>query len=601
MYKAAKNKIKAQVEWYYLIPIAFILSFLPMIVQMRVIELPDYVATVWGSDKNIDFFAYYKQYFLIIFTCFASLILLWKIITKKIVIKKTTLYIPIIIHTIFIILSTIFSEYKFIALLGFPDRYEGMWALLCYTLILFAAINFVDNEKHVKFLLKSLLVSATLLGILGFTQYFGFDFLQTSFGKSLILPAQYTKFAPHINFRFGLYTIPSTMYNINYVGSYTAMLFPISLILFTMSKNNKHRLLYGAFSCLMFFNWIGCNSRAGWVGGSFAILFILIFLYKPIIKNYRSSLILLTAFLLIFFSMNVASGGRVVKRVGTFSPATEIHKGDQLRDIKVDNDKLSLLSEKTELNVISSDELIEFRDESNKKIAYTKESKKDGDKEYIIINFENQLYSDYVLKFTKDFSFVNIAKDNINVHFAIKDNTFKYIDKKGQLVDLQPIEKWGFEGRESFASYRGYIWSRSIPLLKKSSIIGYGPDTYSLYFPHHDYIGHLFTVGQNTTVDKPHNMYLQYGINVGVVALLSIIALFAIYSFSSIKLYFGMKDFNLYSISGIACFTAFIGYGVAGIFNDSVVSVAPVFWIILGVGISMNYINSKKVALKSNK
>ena len=31
------------------------------------------------------------------------------------------------------------------------------------------------------------------------------------------------------------------------------------------------------------------------------------------------------------------------------------------------------------------------------------------------------------------------------------------------------------------------------------------------------------------------------------------------------------------------------------IFNDSVISVAPIFWVVLGVGIALNYMNRQKL------
>jgi hypothetical protein len=40
--------------------------------------------------------------------------------------------------------------------------------------------------------------------------------------------------------------------------------------------------------------------------------------------------------------------------------------------------------------------------------------------------------------------------------------------------------------------------------------------------------------------------------------------------------------------AGAACFAAFCGYVSAALFNDSVVSVAPVFWLLLGLGIGIN-------------
>lgn len=159
----------------------------------------------------------------------------------------------------------------------------------------------------------------------------------------------------------------------------------------------------------------------------------------------------------------------------------------------------------------------------------------------------------------------------------------------GKAYKTGQIEKWGFEGRENLGSNRGYIWSRSLPMLKDTILTGYGPDTYGLYFPQYDNVGKL--IAFNTTrkiVDKPHNMYLQVGINTGVISLIALLTVFGVYSFSSIKLYWGGRFDNFYKKVGVGIFGAFLAYAIAGLFNDSVISVAPVFWILFGIGISVN-------------
>jgi hypothetical protein len=40
--------------------------------------------------------------------------------------------------------------------------------------------------------------------------------------------------------------------------------------------------------------------------------------------------------------------------------------------------------------------------------------------------------------------------------------------------------------------------------------------------------------------------------------------------------------------AGLACFAAFCGYAAAGLFNDSNIAVAPVFWVLLGLGTGIN-------------
>lgn len=74
----------------------------------------------------------------------------------------------------------------------------------------------------------------------------------------------------------------------------------------------------------------------------------------------------------------------------------------------------------------------------------------------------------------------------------------------------------------------------------------------------------------------------------------TLITLFAAYIISSLKQYI-RSDFNSFKdIFGICILAGVIGYCVAGIFTDSVVSVAPVFWALLGLGIAVNRLAKKE-------
>ena len=41
---------------------------------------------------------------------------------------------------------------------------------------------------------------------------------------------------------------------------------------------------------------------------------------------------------------------------------------------------------------------------------------------------------------------------------------------------------------------------------------------------------------------------------------------------------------------------AIIGYLGAGFFNDSVPVISPVFWVLIGAGFAVNYINKKEAS-----
>jgi len=125
--------------------------------------------------------------------------------------------------------------------------------------------------------------------------------------------------------------------------------------------------------------------------------------------------------------------------------------------------------------------------------------------------------------------------------------------------------------------------------LKNTVLAGFGPDNFPMHFPQYDYLNKLrFYETGGIYVDKPHNMYLQIAVNTGIISLLAVLAIFIMYFVSSIRLYIKEKFESFLPVAGLACFAAFCGYAVTGFFNDSVVSVAPVFWTLLGLGIGIN-------------
>jgi O-antigen ligase len=163
------------------------------------------------------------------------------------------------------------------------------------------------------------------------------------------------------------------------------------------------------------------------------------------------------------------------------------------------------------------------------------------------------------------------------------------------IIQYEEAPTIGFQGKEKLGSARGYIWSRSLPILLHSLFIGQGPDTFFAVFPQGDLLGKLYAY--NTTqmiVDKPHNLYLQISINEGGIALIAFLVMMLAYCIDSFKLYALRKEYNVQQAIGAAIALAIIGYLGAGFFNDSIVSVAPIFWVLFGTGIAVNLHNKKQ-------
>jgi O-antigen ligase len=590
-------------SWYHLIPIMFILSVVPLIVYLKVVPLEGATYDFWnGQKENLDFFSYYKMVWLLIATVAAIVMLIVKLNKQDLIIKETKLYIPIAIYATCIILSTVFSKYKDIAAVGFPERFEGVYVLLAYLIISVLTINFIETERHIKIIVGALLVSAFVLGTIGVFQFLGHDIFKTNLGKEIILPSIYEQIADKIKFQFNKNEIYATLYNTNYVGSYIAIILPLSLTIGLLFKNKLVKLFAIALSVLMLVNLIGSNSRAGIVGGAVAILVLIIILRKKVFKHWiyfaSAVIILVIAFVGLKYTSKAPFINRLetvavsrlqkllkdVQVVFTAGTPTDINTYP-LKDLQIkDNDVLMVTPTET-LKFSFNESELEFRDGEDKSIKSKYEAEKG------LITLDDKRYKTYVitLKNLNNLSVVQVKKDSIILNFALDNSKFKLVDLAGRIIDYKPVKKFGFEGKERIGSGRGYIWSRSLPLLKNTIILGYGPDTFGAYFPQYDLQGKLrFLNDMWRLVDKPHNMYLQVAINTGIISLMALLIAFGMYIVDGAKLYLNNDYSEMYSVVGLGIFVAILGYLVAGFFNDSIVSIAPVFWILLGLGTSIN-------------
>jgi hypothetical protein len=594
-----KKKLTKEVPLYLILPILLISAVIPLIVHLKMIPIDDKTFQFWIGDKqNADFFSYYKATFTIIFSIAALVMFVIARYMNILQTKKLLLYyIPLSIYAIMTVISTLNSKYPSIAQNGFVDRYEGVYLLLSYLAILFTTINLVNNIKFIRIIVIGLFVSAGILGTIGVFQFFGVDFFKSSFAKPFILPSVYKN--TQLNFTFGAYTIYTTLYNTNFVGSYTAMLLPLMLAVFAYARKTNTKILTGIAACVMFATWIGCRSRAGYIGGVVAILLLIILMRKMFLKNWKTIIPLLVCFILIFIGMDSAAegglAGRILTTITNISDYNAVSEQQKLvkpsdtvsfKDLVLAGKQASIIYGKDTLNLVLSGNQVLFNDTQGKELI-TKS---------VVANemtFEDKRYSSYKVVFDSSNNTFTITLNKMSVILYVDQTGFKIVGERGILLDkIEHAPFVGFNGQEKFASSRGYIWSRSIPLLKNNILIGAGPDTFVTQFPQHDYVGKLKAFDKvNEIVDKPHNWYLQMGINTGVVSLIAVLFLLGTYILLSMKIYVKKNETEL-NVFGIGFLAAIVGYVITGFANDSLVSVAPVFWTILGLGIVCNYLNS---------
>lgn len=259
---------------------------------------------------------------------------------------------------------------------------------------------------------------------------------------------------------------------------------------------------------------------------------------------------------------------------------------------------LTIQSGEHVLKIFNQDFTLSFYDEKDRPI----QAVHTGDQNQIILT--DRRFIDYTFvsgkfafRFYKNRQFV----DHYKYEFIRYPITVNGEEQTKQLHLFQPfteIPKMGFEGFETLGSGRGFIWSRSLPLLSQTWFLGFGPDTYVAYFPQHDYEAKAkIYKDENILVDKPHNYYLQWALGSGIPALIAFLYFVAHYIVTTIRLFKNNHWTTEEAGIRLAIFLAIIGYLVVGVFNDSVVSVSPIFWSLMGMGYAVNVSYQKNESL----
>jgi len=589
------SELEQKNEIYMAFPLYLVIALVPLIIYVKKIIFNDPGNLYWdGISEYYDIFVYYKMVFLLIFTVAGIFLYLFLHKNNPFERSKIPYYLSIGAYSVLTLLSAILSEYSHVAFFGIRERYEGAIVLLAYSVILFLSMNVFSHEKSIQILFGCLLASTAIISVIGIFQYFGLDIFQSEFYQKLITPASIANEAGRFTLRVNERTIFSTLYNPNYVGSYMALVMPVITVLIIWVKKPVHKLGLAVLLVLTIINWIGCDSRAGLVGTALAFA-ILVVLYRR--KIWRHKWIALAvagaacAGLIVF---NFATHGSVVNRItrmltlegkeDTSDAMAALNKAlTGLTDVRMDDDKAEIMTEKGTLCIMVRDDILSLYDDNGQEVMseYSDNTVTITDDRFdnIFINIKPEEATLYI--YYNNFQLMNIILTND----GLRSTSNRWMIYRGG----REIESIGFKGREAFGSNRGYIWSRTLPLLKNTIFVGKGPDTFALYFPQYDFLNklRLYQTGA-IFVDKAHNMYLQTALNTGILSLAAMLALFVMYVISSIKVYWKSDFDNFMHVAGLACFTAFCGYATAGMFNDSTIAVAPVFWVLLGLGTGIN-------------
>lgn len=596
-----------------MVPVLLALAFVPLIVTAKKYDIglngyPQFT----NSSTSTDLFLYWKGQALILLAFLMMACLLISLAKKEWMPEWRRLRSLEILclgsYLVLSVLSSLLSEYPSFAIWGSYEQWEGMFILLAYGILLLYVYLMVDTEWVIRLVVYGIIAGGFLMGLLGTFQFLGMDLFRGNVGQAIMNLLSEKKMDYTFNFSEGW--VYASLYNPNYVGSYAALLLPIlvSVALVEWKKLSRFWTMTAMLgACLMTVTLLGSRSLTGCVGVIASVLFLVLYQWRRIVaylgwKKLIAGAVGLGVFLAamtVLFPEQVAAGTDKL-----FHPKEDTHMIQQMVST-AEGLKITTTGEKNLYVSLTGEEQkpLKAADAQGKELElvfheggnyYTlKEHSYDYVKEGTAIaeprfyktvvtvdsmNYDAIRVVDHQFVYEKDKAWT-IAK--IGNEYRIY-NAFKKID---QLCEIPAI---GFADCQHFGDKRGYIWSRTIPLLKDFIVTGSGPSTFTMIFPNNDYVGKMNMNYDGVTVTKPHNMYLQIWTQTGLLSLIAFLLMFFWYFIKSIRLYWNRELETVPEKIGMAVMVALFGYMVTGIANDSTVAVAPVFWGMLGFGMAVN-------------
>ena len=607
-YQKNKNRPKQPEKKYplgLLLPIILVIAVIPLITFMHSYSTNlDQFEWYSSVTDTVDFFLYYKMVWIIaacVIMLFCMVYLFFAEEQKPIWIKNL---IPMAVYCGISFLSAIASKHSYFSFHGIFEQFESVWVLVGYGIIVYYIFYIMHSEAAVKRTLNWFITGIVVMAALGLTQVFKKDFFRTDMGQKLMTPSSYDGGPLTFNFELGRPYL--SLYNPNYVGFYVALVLPVLVTLVFAAKKIWHRLGYVALIASLLLILFASQSRAGIVALVVSFVVMLLCMRKVFIKNWKIGISAVVIAVAAFFLVNAMNQNVLLSRLqGMFSSAPEYHA---LKEIQTNDDNVTIVYQ-TQERANAEGKLTD----ADSLVFYVTQDK-DGNDVFELtdgtgakVNFDvSEDQTTYVISDPRfPFTFTSVRSDslsgfsvtidgnvwNFSNMMKADDDTFyckgggSSLMKLAKITDTVPY----LEEHYQLANKRGYIWARTIPLLKKYFFLGSGPDTFIIAFPNNDLVGMTNSNHINEIITKPHCMYLQVGVQTGVLSLLALLIFFGWYLIDCLRIYWKNNYTEYLSLIGVGIFAAVIGYLILSLTNDSCVAVSPIFYALLGMGLGINH------------
>lgn len=573
-----------------LIPIFFAAAVIPLIVRI-IFYNPELSGYAWFSKETnlMDMFMYHKNQAMMLLD--AILVILFVILLFRKRLPAKTAFVPLGIYFILILLSAVFSVVPKQTWSGFYDMMESAFALFGYCMICYYVFAVVHTEWQLKAVICVILIGIFLLCAIGVSQFIGHDFYMSDLGKDLIFPEKYTGFKKYLGISFEIGRVYASLYNPNYVGVYACIVVPFLMVLsFTMQKK-RFIPMYLILAAMILACFTGSRSKTATMIISFVMILAAFYFGK---RHWKKMIPVYIVYIVLFAALNLYASASVFhETIDRLTAGYGKFADCKLKSITLNDADFNLVYNDACLTVqylCDEEDAWNIRVlEGEKEIPAVFTDANDGfrlddprfDELKFIFGADEYMHPGFA---------VESEKRSFFIYYDAKLNTYLHTNKYGNASKIYASESidcplfhvmGGLSGR-------GYIWSKSLPIIKDTIILGSGPDTYAFMFPQYDYVSLAQNWPSGQLITKPHNLYLQIAIQTGVLSLIAFLVFYLWYFITSIKLYWKKTLTSFAERVGASIFVASVCFMFAGLLNDSTIGVSILFWSLLGLGFVCN-------------
>lgn len=550
---------------------------------------------------STDYFLYGKA----VFTIVAGLVLLGLLLVEAAAFHEKLMDLKsaggrvcavcIGIYIVCTVFSTIFATYRTTALTGGINTCEGLWVLLLYPVLLVAA-GFVSSRqektKHLSGKWSNLevlvLLQAVILLIL--------SAIELLYKPVAELVAGHTLESAYVNMISLTFPSPA------YCAGYIVLLTPFCIYFMLTAALALRSVIWSVLTVTTVAACFLTRSTAGFYlvlaecAGIVVYIVIKHRFQKAAFKGekvlYVVKLVSVVAAVGVILLANAAAGGRIGKAVtsSAVNQTTPVHKSIyyKVRQIQVQDNTVTITGENNALICrIDEQRNIRFTDENGAVLDVSSDS--------------SSIY------FPKPYEMIQAGIENNalwldlgykgRIRFYMSDGKFYPMAADGSLIrDISSGTAGGEDAAskdytkfDSIITGRGYIWRKSLPILKNTFVLGHGAGTFAFYFKQFDYVGLLNSQGEvDLLVDRPHSWYMQMAANQGVLCMAAVVVfIVTVCVAGSVKTERKKKPVVLRAEAAehsarVAAVTAVIAFCIFEGITDGSVSVNPLLWVVLG-------------------